>query len=348
MSSNPKRFRSKGGKIVLDEFAHHNNAEELWSAASPCTTWGASTRILSTHNGQRSLFYRFIDEIRSKKLDWSLHTTSIRLAVEEGLVDKILDRQATEEEKQKWLEERQKNCFNKFTWLQEFCCEAIDETTAFLPYDLIVSCELDNLIKELDSLTGNIFVGMDIARVNDLTVIWVLEKLGNVNYTRMVRTLHDTKFQNQEEVLSSILKHRNFIRCCMDSTGMGKPIAESVESQFGKYRIEGIDFTNKVKEELAYGLRTHFENKTVYIPTEHEIREDLHSIRRIPLTSGRVRFDAEKSKVTGHADRFWALALALHAAKDSCEPFDIESGMSYEAEDLTKGLYDGIDLDTFM
>ena len=48
LSSNPKGFRSKGGKVVLDEFAFHNNPEELWKAARPCITWGYPLRILST------------------------------------------------------------------------------------------------------------------------------------------------------------------------------------------------------------------------------------------------------------------------------------------------------------
>ena len=53
LSSNPKGFRSKGGKVVLDEFAFHNSPEELWKAARPCITWGYPLRILSTHNGQK-------------------------------------------------------------------------------------------------------------------------------------------------------------------------------------------------------------------------------------------------------------------------------------------------------
>src|SRR5574344_1472411 len=52
LSSNPKGFRSKGGKVVLDEFAFHNNPEELWKAARPCITWGYPLRILSTHKEQ--------------------------------------------------------------------------------------------------------------------------------------------------------------------------------------------------------------------------------------------------------------------------------------------------------
>ena len=69
LSSNPKAFRSKGGKIVLDEFAHHDNQLELWKAAKPTAVWGYPVRIISTHNGKKSQFYKFIEKIKNNKLD---------------------------------------------------------------------------------------------------------------------------------------------------------------------------------------------------------------------------------------------------------------------------------------
>lgn len=55
ISSNPSKFRSKGGRIILDEFAHHTNQEKLLAAAKPSTMWGSELRIISTHNGEDSL-----------------------------------------------------------------------------------------------------------------------------------------------------------------------------------------------------------------------------------------------------------------------------------------------------
>ncbi|HSA07584.1 MAG TPA: terminase family protein [Candidatus Gastranaerophilales bacterium] len=336
LSSNPKGFRSKGGKVVLDEYAHHDSQDELWKAARPCVTWGFPLRILSTHNGKNCRYFKFIEEVKKGKLKWNLHSTPIQLAVNEGLVDKILGKTASIEERQKWLDEQRSNCFDEYTWLQEYCCEAIDETTAFLTYELISSCELDNLYRELEELTGDLFVGMDIGRKKDLSVIWILEKLGNVKYSRIVKIMAKTPFHIQEEVLSNILKHKCLRRCCIDSTGLGMQLAETAQRKFGQYRVEAVTFTNKVKEELAYNLRTNFEDRTVYIPAEHEIREDLHSIRKIVTTAGNIRFDAEKSEASGHADRFWGLALALHAAGGNSGPIYIASRNRRESYDITK------------
>jgi len=336
LSSNPKGFRSKGGKVVLDEFAHHNSPQELWKAARPCVTWGFPLRILSTHNGQSCLFFKFIEQVIAKKLKWNLHNTPIQLAVDEGLVDKILNKVASEEEKTEWLNEQMSNCFDEYTWLQEYCCVAIDEACAFLPYDLISPCEYDDILKALDEVQGDLYVGMDIGRKKDLTVIWILEVFEKSKYTRRIEILEKTPFHIQEEILSSILKHPKLRRCCIDSTGLGMQLAETAQRKFGQYRVEAITFTNKVKEELAYNLRINFEDKTIYIPKAHEVREDLHSIRRITTTAGNIRFDANSSEVNGHADRFWALALALFACSGSVGAIHIETRQRRETIGLVK------------
>jgi phage FluMu gp28-like protein len=337
LSSNPKGFRSKGGKVVLDEFAHHDSQDDLWKAARPCITWGFPLRILSTHNGKNCRYYKFVEETQRGKLSWSLHTTPIQLAVAEGLVDKILGKVASEEEKEAWLDEQQSNCFDENTWQQEYCCIAIDEATAFLTYELIHSCELDNLLfSELSGISGDLFVGMDIGRKKDLSVIWLLEKLGNVKYTRKVIELEKTPFHLQEEILSSVLKHKTLRRCCIDATGLGMQLAESAQRNFGQYRVEPITFTAKAKEELAYNLRTNFEDKTIYIPSDNTLREDLHSVRKVTTISGNIRFDVANTEAAGHADRFWALALALYAAHTNAGPIYVTSRQKRETYDTTK------------
>ena len=336
LSSNPKGFRSKGGKVVLDEFAHHNNPWELWKAAKPCVTWGFPLRILSTHNGQSCLFFKFIQQVLKGILKWALHKTPVQLAVEEGLVDKIYGRKTTEEERQAWLDEQRANCFDEYTWLQEYCCEAIDEACAFLPYDLIAPCEYIDVFKSLDEITNDLYAGMDIGRKKDLTVIWVLEVFEKTKYTRKVEILEKTPFHIQEEILSSILMHPKMRRCCIDSTGLGMQLAESAQRKFGKYRVEAITFTNKIKEALAYNVRTNFEDKSIYVPAEQGVREDLHSVRRQTTDAGNIRFDVEKSDASGHADRFWALVLALHAVETNSGPINISTRKRRETLEMTK------------
>ena len=66
------------------------------------------------------------------------------------------------------------------------------------------------------------------------------------------------------------------------------------------------------------------EDRSVRIPDRQEIFSDLRSIRKETTASGNVRFAGEKTK-NGHADRFWSLALALHASKSTAGNFGFDS-----------------------
>jgi phage FluMu gp28-like protein len=154
---------------------------------------------------------------------------------------------------------------------------------------------------------------VDVGRDHDLTVIWLLEKLEEVVHTRAVLCLEKAPFDTQERILYEILERPNLRRCCIDQTGIGRQFAERAARRF-RYRVEGVSFTAAVKEKLAYGVRMAFEEKTIRVPNEKYIRADLRSIRKETTLSGNIRFTGERNK-GGHADRFWALALAVHAAQ---------------------------------
>lgn len=316
LSSNPKAFRSKGGKVVLDEFAWHEDAAKMWAAARPCITWGFPLRILSTHNGKSCLYYKFIERVKKEQLKWSLHTVDIFRAVKDGLVDKILKRTATEQEKQAWLKEQHDNCFDENTWLQEYCCVAVDEASAFLTYEMLDKVEREGILTPLEKITGDLYVGVDVGRRKNLFVIWGLEKLGLAYYTRIYKVLAKQKFRVMREALYLILKHKTMRRCCIDETGLGMQLAEEAQDAFGKFRVEPVTFTNPVKADLANTLYTYVEDVRVYIPSDPEIREDLHSIKKIVTAAGNIRFDAANTD-DSHADRFWSCALATHAAHEA-------------------------------
>ncbi|MBF0487544.1 MAG: hypothetical protein HQK98_05225 [Nitrospirae bacterium] len=338
ISSNPKAFRSKGGKVVLDEFAWHEDQERLWAAAKPCITWGYPLRILSTHNGTNCRYYKFIESTKKEQLKWSLHTTPIQTAVEQGLVDKIYKRPTTQEERDAWLTEQRASCFDENTWLQEYCCIAVDEASAFLTYEILEKCTLADVISPLEQIKDGLFVGMDIGRKKDLTVIWCIEKIENIKYTRMVKVIEKTPFHLQRKILFEILKHPMLRRACIDATGIGMQLAEEAQLAFGKYRIEAVTFSAKIKEDLAYGMRNDMEDRQFYIPDDFDCREDFHSVRKVTTTAGAVRFDVAASEARGHADRFWACALARYAAADtSSGPINVATRRKRETTKFFRG-----------
>jgi len=224
---------------------------------------------------------------------------------------------------------------------EEFHCNPrSDKSRHLLPYDLINTCEEDNVLYDiLENIIGGLFIGVDIGRRHDLTVIWILEKIGNVFYSRMVIELFDTKFRTQYSILSGYLQHPKFRRCCIDATGLGMQLAEDAAEDYGKTRVEEITFTQPVKEKLASNMKTNFEDRTVVIPRDRTIREDLYSVRAVTTVAGKVRYVASRTD-DGHADRFFALALALEAGDTYSGPINVKSRGVRESKKLLRGYYD--------
>ncbi len=341
ISSNPSAFRSKGGKVVIDEFAFHKNPNELWKAAKPVITWGYPLRIISSLNGTNNLFYKFIQLIKQGKLNWSLHEIDIFKAVNDGLVDKIYDRQTTGEERKAWLDELKESCGDDVTWQQEFCCVAVDEASAFITYEDINACCEDTLFADLSGVKDDLYLGFDVARKKDLSVICVFEKKGSVFFLRHFVELKNVQFQEQKRILFGLMKHEKVRRLCIDSTGIGMQMAEDTQLEFGKSRVEAITFTSKAKEELAYKLYYAFQDRNIRFPNIEAIKDDIHSIRRIPTSAGAIRFEADRSETDGHADRFWSFALAIFAGTD--KPYQKPTIISKRA-DIYKGLNSEVEM----
>ncbi len=93
-------------------------------------------------------------------------------------------------------------------------------------------------------------------------------------------------------------------------------LAETAVEDFGAHRVEAVTLTNAVKSQLAGALRVRVEDANIRVPVDESIRNDWHSIQRSVTPAGHVRFDSERT-TEGHGDRFWAAALAVHAANDT-------------------------------
>jgi len=96
---------------------------------------------------------------------------------------------------------------------QEFCCEFLDESSAFLTYEQIAGVEDASIDKafDMDALSrveSDLYCGMDIGRHRDFTVMWVVEADGDALVTRAVRETTGEPFRAQYEALSGLLSLR--------------------------------------------------------------------------------------------------------------------------------------------
>ncbi len=360
MTSNPRRFRSKGGDVCLDEFAFHDDPRGMFDAASPVTMWGGSIRIFSTPNGEGSYYNTLVQNCRkvlralgvtdlsdrstfpplveiqnqARAMNvgpvFSYHRVTIEDAIAQGIVEKINQQTGGTMSRAEFLQSCRDKSRDEDAFNQEYMCEPSTDASAWLPYALIESCEHDDCPQAGEALTGYddglCDVGVDVGRTHDRTTIFVLENVGDVRWLRQLLVFQNMSLPDQQRELVALLQRINLRRCCIDATGIGLGLSEFTQDALGSSRIEGVHFTAPVKEDLAVTMKQAFEDKTVRItPNDATLREDLHSVRKTVTTAGNIRFEGEKNK-DGHADRFWGLALALHAGKNPSVPFEFTPG----------------------
>ncbi|MCI5075562.1 terminase family protein [Oricola sp.] len=326
MSSNPDAQAGKRGGRVLDEFALHPDPRKLWSIAYPGITWGGSMEVISTHRGSQNFFNQLVREAREsgnpKKL--SLHRVTLEDALNDGFLWKLQQSLPDDDERQEMSEADyfdwvKSGTADEESFLQEYMCQPADDNSAFLEYDLIAAAEYPSQVDWQQVEGRKLFAGIDIGRKHDLTVLWVLEELGDVLYTRHVETMRNMRKSDQEAILWPWI--RRCIRSDWDATGLGIGWADDAQDEFGEHAVEAVTFSARVKEALAYPVRAKMEDRKLRIPYSNPIRADLRSVTKQVTAAGNIRFTAERT-ADGHADHFWALALAINAASGPGAEYD--------------------------
>jgi phage FluMu gp28-like protein len=226
-------------------------------------------------------------------------------------------------------------------WAQEFELKWLDEASAWLSFELINGVEHDHAGLPEHYAGGPCFIGVDIAARNDLFVIWVLEAVGDVVWTREIIARRRISFAEQDALLADVFDRYRVIRGCMDQTGMGEKPVEDAQRRYGSSRIEGVLFTGPNKLALATIGKEAFEDKRIRIPEgQADLRNDLHKLKKETGPTGTPRFVAD-SDSAGHADRAWACFLALNAAGKPAAPIE------YTAAPSKQGHWDGDERDEF-
>jgi phage FluMu gp28-like protein len=330
MSSNPDAQAGKRGGRVLDEFALHPDPRKLWTIAYPGITWGGNMEVISTHRGSHNFFNGLIREVREggNPKGISLHTVTLQDALDQGFLWKLQQMLPADDERQAMDESAyfdfvRGGCADEESFLQEYMCQPADDDVAFLEYELIAASEYASGVDWQTTDSGRLYAGVDIGRKKDLTVLWVIEKLGDVWYTRHIERLRGMRKSEQEKVLWPWFEKVD--RVALDYTGLGIGWGDDAQDKFGEHKIELVTFTPKSKEAMAYPVRSAMEDRRLRIPYDKLIRADLRSVTKQTTATGNVRFTAERTP-DGHADHFWALALALQAGSQPRAPIEFTLG----------------------
>lgn len=341
LAANPRTARGFSGDLILDEFAFHEDSRAIWEAAEPILSSNPDflCRIASTGNGRHNMFYQMVNSgifpvSRVKRTDaWKMGVQ---------IYDPVTRAPITPDE-------ARAKAMDKRAYDQNYECSFADENMALLTHDLIsaadhadvgVICEQEWSGAAQDVLLaaqGPLYVGVDVGRNRDLTVITVVEHLGEMRFVRAVLRIDGMRLPQQQERLGFVCRMPKFRRAAIDMTGIGLGLFEYSQDAFGRERIQGVNFSStvpatsaiklegrtqetvRVTEAMAVGLLRVYEDRRIQHPTDMQLRDDLRKPERITTPGGRVSIAATRDEA-GHADHFWSFALAEEAGATMTEP----------------------------
>jgi len=200
-------------------------------------------------------------------------------------------------------------------WTREMEAEWSEDVDHWLSQSLIAQCvdgDLDFIPREW-SVKGDFYAGIDLGKHRDYSVVAVVERKDD-----MLRLVHcyqfplETSYATVIGYVKALVDKWQVIRhICVDKTGLGDPIVEDM-IRSGIPNVEGINFTEPKKEEIATILKQNMVEGRFKLPYDRDVINELN-IERFEITkAGKVRFSHPEGT---HDDRFWAIALAVYAAR---------------------------------
>lgn len=308
----PDTVRGFAAHVWMDEFAFFEDPSATWKAIFPSISnplRGLKQMFISStpngKSGRGARFYRICTEAK----EWSVHKTTV--------LDAAGDLGTNVEELRTAIDDEE-------AWAQEYMCEFLDSSNCLLPYDIIALAESTEATTHADPALfapgsrAQLYLGIDFGRVNDPTVCWTLERVGDVLWTREVLVLRGMSTPDQEAALHHRISAAR--RVCLDYTGPGIGLGDYLVKAHGEYKpeahrfgkVELNTFTVGFKREIFPKLRRAFEAPVkLRVPVDVEVREDLHEMQQI-VKNGEYSYSARRT-AEGHSDRCTALALALRA-----------------------------------
>jgi phage FluMu gp28-like protein len=162
--------------------------------------------------------------------------------------------------------------------------------------------------------------GEDFGRDVDLTDIWPLQEAPGLTWrTPFVLELRDCPFAQQEQALFYVGNRLPLLSGgALDKGGNGSFLSERARQEFGAEIIEQVHFSDSWCLENWPPAKAALEDRTVLIPKNDDILDDLRAVKKIkgvPKVPRDARTTDRKDAGKRHGDSAVAFALALFAAR---------------------------------
>jgi len=344
LPASPDTVVGISGSVYADEFALHKDSREIYARLYPVVSRRPDYEFLvtSTPRGTGGKFYDIMTGEDYKDIFFRL-IVDIFDAVKQGLV--LYDYNGDAITDDAGIERLRKALKDDDRWAEEYLVQFVNDALTLLSHELIGRCERmhtpdgkpyeilyrelgagfdparENLAKlalgRLDG-AGALYLGHDIARSQDLSVIWLDQEREGALWQRALIVMRKKDFETQEAVLWQFLDLPEVRKAGIDATGLGMRTAERAATRYGG-KVVPINFASKLtskngesqpaKTLLARTILERHQDGTDHYPIMDLIRNDFHSVKRKRGASADTFSYFADADESGHADIFTAKAL---------------------------------------
>jgi len=153
-------------------------------------------------------------------------------------------------------------------------------------------------------------LGVDFARMGqDSSVFIILEKPFGEEIIYVVY-IEEMKHRHLNEAVGKVKfldAKFHFHKIYLDETGLGSGPTDMLREHFGGFKVQGVYFTIKSKQDLYSNLKRMMEQKQLKIPNYRKLLFQLADLRYEVTSSGNLKIHHSER---GHDDFPDALALA--------------------------------------
>jgi len=360
LSSRPRSLRGRQGYVILDEFAFHDDADELLKAAMALLIWGGKVLVISTHNGVDNPFNVLIEEIRAGRRPGKVVRCTFDDALEQGLYQRIClvtGKTWSPEAEAKFRTDIR--AFYGAGAAEELDCIPSQGTGVYLTGALIEACmtadapvlriacpqgfelkpdaerasyvdawleqNVTPVLKTLDVRLKHGY-GFDFARSGDLSVLLPLaERRDLVRTAPFAIEMRNVPFVDQERILVHVVDRLpRFCAGKHDARGNGQYLAERAQQKYGPLAIEAVMLSQAWYLAHMPKMKARFEDRTIVLPRDADAKDDLRQIklvRGIPMVP-----DTAHTKGADGGQRHGDTAIAACLANAALDEAVVEYG----------------------
>jgi phage FluMu gp28-like protein len=355
LSSRPAAIRGLQGRVIVDEAAFHDNVRAVIDACNALLIWGGVIRIISTHNGALNAFNELIKDTRAGKYDYKIHRITFDDAVANGLYERVCLMRgwtATSEGKRAWYDRIRRSygtrldamreeldaipregegVYIPLAWI-EACGVADYQVVRWAPpaedfVDWPESARRAEMLRWLDKHVAPVLatfpddattaIGEDFAMRADQSCIAAGYTARNLaRRVPLIVEMRQCPYDQQKQALFYICDRlRRFQGGVLDANGNGMVLAQEARQKYGGERIVELMANDAWYREFMPKFRAAFEDRTMFIPADRDVRDD---VRQIALVNGIPKVPrAVRTEGTDGGRRHGDAAVALvnfHAA----------------------------------